>query len=205
MGVAAATVLFAAGRGTGWLLRRFYPTHTQSAGLSKTGLAARLDDLERRLGEQLQSSNSHTRAEFDRIHRTLVNRFEHTVNSRHGVTPTAGVVSGANQVGRAVRKDAWTGQDTAIVAFKDEMDSRLRDLEGQVIMANKDRRIELNGFRSEIMGQLKVLEDHLARLGEQGDAGSGPYSRPEPLKSAVSPEGTPEPLASSNLLSLTSR
>jgi hypothetical protein len=205
MGVAAATVLFAAGRGTGWLLRRFYPTHTQSAGLSKTGLAVRLDDLERRLGEQLQSSNSHTRAEFDRIHRTLVNRFEHTVNSRHGVTPTAGVVSGANQVGRAVRKDAWTGQDTAIVAFKDEMDSRLRDLEGQVIMANKDRRIELNGFRSEIMGQLKVLEDHLARLGERGDAGSGPHSKPEPLKSPAGAAGALEPLASSNLLSLTSR
>lgn len=54
--------------------------------------------------------------------------------------------------------------------FKDELDTRLRELEEQASRSDRDRRVEYHGLRSEMMGQLKIQEDQIGKVGLTNEA-----------------------------------
>lgn len=129
------------------------------------GLTARLDDLERRLALQIQANGRDQRIELDKLHKAL---------SSIGQNRTLS--------GPVMRPDLGQGS----LAVGGTLESSLRDLEDHVIMANKDRRTELYGFRSELMGELQVIKDEvkglegkiMGGLGEKLSAASGMHDAP---------------------------
>lgn len=189
LGAAAGATFVGTSYLTARLLRRGLK-HGQGAAESRyaahLGKAAQ-EDAERRIVAEVQAVRRVCRDEIRDIQPAVHNSLAHGLRTMLEAD-LAGVIE--RSAAKAVKKEMAAVKDQAKdQVTREDLETTTRELFDQMVMATRDRRVETQGIRSEMMGQLSVIQDLIEGLKADLESAKAPKDSDATVQSAAqSPE-----------------
>ena len=189
LGAAAGATFVGTSYLTARLLRRGLK-HGQGAAESRytahLGKAAQ-EDAERRIVAEVQAVRRVCRDEIRDIQPAVHNSLAHGLRTMLEAD-LAGVIE--RSAAKAVKKEMSAVKDQAKdQVTREDLETTTRELFDQMVMATRDRRVETQGIRSEMMGQLSVIQDLIEGLKADLESAKAPKETDATVQSAAqSPE-----------------
>jgi hypothetical protein len=160
------------------------------------------EDAERRIVAEVQAVRRVCRDEIRDIQPAVHNSLAHGLRSMLEAD-LAGMIERA--AGKAVKKELAPVKDQAKdYATREDLETTTRELFDQMVMATRDRRVEAQGIRSEMLGQMMVIQDLVEGLKTEPEVakarGQPNGKKAEPAAATVTrkPEAQADSLAAEN-------
>ena len=164
LGAAAGATFVGTSYLTARLLRRGL-SHSQGAAESRYAVhvaRAAQEDAERRIVAEVQAVRRVCRDEIRDIQPAVHNSLAQGLRSMLEAD-LAGILE--RSAAKAVRKElAAVKEQGKEYLTKEDLESTTRELFDQMVMATRDRRVETQGVRSEMMGQMVAIQDLIEGL-----------------------------------------